>query len=108
LFKDEYGVSILWTARGTKDVRDFAESSKFNFKDTNMIHIHANMTLSIGDTVQLFYSDDQTGIVIPENHMLLQAMLFQRKYTDAFMHTDQLFHMNEKKRMLEEHFARKN
>ena len=108
LFKDEYGVSILWTAKGTKDVRDFAKNSKFNFKDTNMIHIHANMTLSIGDTVQLFYSDDQTGIVIPENHMLLQAMLFQRQYADAFMHTDQLFHMNEKKRMLEEHFAKKN
>jgi glyceraldehyde-3-phosphate dehydrogenase (NAD(P)) len=108
LFKDEYGVSILWTAKGTKDVRDFAKNSKFNFKDTNMIHIHANMTLSIGDTVQLFYSDDQTGIVIPENHMLLQAMLFQRKYTDAFMQTDQLFHMSEKKIMLEEHFAKKN
>ena len=108
LFKDEYGVSILCTAKGTKDVRDFAKNSKFNFKDTNMIHIHANMTLSIGDTVQLFYSDDQTGIVIPENHMLLQAMLFQRKYTDAFMQTDQLFHMSEKKRILEEHFAKKN
>ena len=108
LFKDEYGVSILWTAKGTKDVRDFAKNSKFNFKDTNMIHIHANMTLSIGDTVQLFYSDDQTGIVIPENHMLLQAMLFQRQYTDAFMQTDQLFHMNEKKKILEEYFARKN
>ena len=108
LFKDEYGVSILWAAKGTKDIRDFAENSKFNFKDTNMIHIHANMTQSIGDTVQLFYSDDQTGIVIPENHMLLQAMLFQRQYTDAFVKTDQLFHMNEKKKILETHFARKN
>ena len=108
LFKDEYGVSILWAAKGTKDIRDFAENSKFNFKDTNMIHIHANMTQSIGDTVQLFYSDDQTGIVIPENHMLLQAMLFQRQYTDAFVKTDQLFHMNEKKKTLEAHFARKN
>ena len=108
LFKDEYGVSILWAAKGTKDIRDFAENSKFNFKDTNMIHIHANMTQSIGDTVQLFYSDDQTGIVIPENYMLLQAMLFQRQYTDAFVKTDQLFHMNEKKKTLEAHFARKN
>ena len=108
LFKDEYGVSILWAAKGTKDIRDFAENSKFNFKDTNMIHIHANMTQSIGDTVQLFYSDDQTGIVIPENHMLLQAMLFQRQYTDAFVKTDQLFHMNEKKKTLEAYFARKN
>ena len=40
--------------------------------------------------------------------MLLQAMLFQRQYTDAFMQTDQLFHMNEKKKILEEHFAKKN
>ena len=40
--------------------------------------------------------------------MLLQAMLFQRKYTDAFAQTDQLFHMNEKKKILEAHFARKN
>ena len=38
----------------------------FNFTDTNMVHIHANMTTSIGDTVQMMYSDDQTGIVIPE------------------------------------------
>ena len=44
LFKNEYGIAILWTAKGTKDVRDFAESTKFSFKDTNMLHIHANMT----------------------------------------------------------------
>ena len=31
-----------------------------------MLHIHANMTTSTGDTIQLMYSDDQTGIVIPE------------------------------------------
>ena len=95
-------------ARGRKADDSAEKNSKFNFKDTNMIHIHANMTQSIGDTVQLFYSDDQTGIVIPENHMLLQAMLFQRQYTDAFVKTDQLFHMNEKKKTLEAHFARKN
>ena len=39
----------------------------FSFKDTNMIHIHANMTQKIDDTIQIMYSDDQTGIVIPEN-----------------------------------------
>jgi len=54
------------------------------------------------------YSDDQTGIVIPENHMLMQAMLFQRSYEDAFNHTEKLFHMAEKKKTLEEHFAKKN
>ena len=106
LFENEYGVAILWTAKGTKDVRDFAESTKFNFKDTNMLHIHANMTTSIGDTIQLMYSDDQTGIVIPENYMLLQAMLFQRDYNDALMRTEKLFNMDEKKKLLEKHFSK--
>ena len=108
LFKNEYGIAILWTAKGTKDVRDFAESTKFSFKDTNMLHIHANMTQINRDTVQLMYSDDQTGIVIPENYMLLQAMLFQREYDDALNHTEKLFHMDEKKRLLEEYFAKKD
>ena len=85
VFKDEYGVATIWTAKGTKDVRDFANSMNFSFKDTNMIHIHANMTTSIDDTIQLMYSDDQTGIVIPENHMLMQAMLFQKSFADSFL-----------------------
>lgn len=108
IFKNEYGVATLWTAKGTKDVRDYADSMAFSFKDTNMIHIHANMTLSIGDTVQMMYSDDQTGIVIPENHLLMQAMLFQRSYEEAFKHTESLFNMDAKKRALEEHFAKKS
>ena len=108
LFKNEYGIAILWRAKGTKDVRDFAESTKFNFKDTNMLHIHANMTTSIGDTIQLMYSDDQTGLVIPENYMLLQAMLFQRDYKDALERTEKLFNIDEKKKLLEEHFSKKD
>ena len=108
LFRNEYGVAILWTAKGTKDVRDFAQSIKSNFKDTNMLHIHANMTTSIADTVQIMYSDDQTGIVIPENHMLLQAMLFQRDYNDALKRTEKLFNMDGKKKALEEYFSRKD
>ena len=108
IFKNEYGVATIWTAKGTKDIRDFADTMDFSFKDTNMIHIHANMTTSIEDTVQMMYSDDQTGIVIPENHMLMQAMLFEKPYEDAFKHTESLFHMGEKKKKLEEHFARKN
>jgi len=107
LFKDENGVVVLWTATNTKDVRDFANTMKFSFKDTNMVHIHANMSVSINDTVQIMYSDDQTGIVIPENHMLMQAMLFERSYEDALSHTNELFHMEDKKKLLEEHF-RKN
>jgi glyceraldehyde-3-phosphate dehydrogenase (NAD(P)) len=108
IFTNEFGVATLWTAKGTKDVRDYATSMGFNFTDTNMIHIHANMTVSIGDTVQMMYSDDQTGIVIPENHMLLQAMLFGKSYEDAFSHTESIFKMNEKKQKLEKQFAKKN
>lgn len=107
LFTNEFGVATIWTAKGTKDIRDYAEKMGFNFTDTNMIHIHANMTTSIGDTVQMMYSDDQTGIVIPENHMLLQAMLFGKSYEDAFAHTESIFHMKEKKEKLQEYFAKK-
>ena len=105
LFKDEFGVAVLWTANGTKDVRDFADTMNFSFKDTNMIHIHANMTVSIDDTIQIMYSDDQTGIVIPENHMLMQAMLFKKSFDESFIHTEKLFHMKEKKQLLEKHFS---
>ena len=105
LFKNENGVVVLQNAKSTKDVRDFANTMKFSFKDTNMIHIHANMSVSINDTIQIMYSDDQTGIVIPENHMLMQAMLFNKSYDDAFNHTKKLFYMDEKKQALEEHFS---
>ena len=105
LFQNEFGVAVQWTAKGTKDVRDYADTMNFSFKDTNMIHIHANMTVVIDDTVQIMYSDDQTGIVIPENHMLMQAMLFKKSYEDSFSHTEQLFNMKEKKQLLEEHFS---
>ncbi|TLX95014.1 MAG: type II glyceraldehyde-3-phosphate dehydrogenase [Thaumarchaeota archaeon] len=106
LYKNEYGVATLYNAKGTKDIRDFAESIKFNFKDTNMIHIHADLIEVQDDVVKLTYSDDQTGIVVPENHLLMQAMLFKRKKEDAFKHTEQLFHMEEKKKLLEGHFKK--
>jgi glyceraldehyde-3-phosphate dehydrogenase (NAD(P)) len=106
IFTNEFGVATLWTAKGTKDVRDYANTMGFNFTDTNMIHIHANMTVSIGDTVQMMYSDDQTGIVIPENHMLMQSMLFGKSYQEAFSHTESIFHMIEKKEKLEENFSK--
>jgi glyceraldehyde-3-phosphate dehydrogenase (NAD(P)) len=35
-------------------------------------------------------------------------MLFQREYDEALNYTEKLFHMNEKKRLLEEYFAKKN
>lgn len=105
LFRNEYGVATLYTAKGTKDIRDFAESTKFSLKDTNMIHIHADLLEVQGDVVKITYSDDQTGIVIPENHLLMQAMLFKRSRHDAFKHTEDLFHMEEKKKLLELHFG---
>ena len=108
IFANEFGVATLWTAKGTKDVRDFANAMGFNFTDTNMIHIHANMTVSIGDTVQIMYSDDQTGIVIPENHMLMQSMLFGKSYKEAFAHTESIFKMGIKKEKLEKHFSKQN
>ena len=104
LYKNEYGVATLYNARGTKDIRDFAETTKFSFKDTNMIHIHADMLEIQDDVVKITYSDDQTGIVVPENHLLMQAMLFKRNQNDAFKHTEELFHMEEKKKILEGHF----
>jgi hypothetical protein len=90
-----------------KEVRDYADSMKFSFKDTNMIHVHVNMLEFVGDTIKMMYSDDQTGIVIPENHLLMQAMLFEKAYDDSLKHTEELFHMEEKKKLLEEHFAKK-
>jgi glyceraldehyde-3-phosphate dehydrogenase (NAD(P)) len=107
LYKNEYGIATLYTAKGTKDIRDFAETIKFNFKDTNMIHIHADVIEVQDDVIKMTYSDDQTGIVIPENHLLMQAILFNRKRDEAFKHTEELFHMAEKKKLLEEHFAKK-
>jgi len=35
------------------------------------------------------------------------AMLFQRPYEEAFKHAEELFHMEEKKKTLQEQFAKK-
>jgi glyceraldehyde-3-phosphate dehydrogenase (NAD(P)) len=40
--------------------------------------------------------------------MLLQAMLFKKSYEESFAHTESIFHMVEKKKKLEEHFAKKD
>ena len=71
-----------------------------------MIHIHADLIEVQDDIVKLTYSDDQTGIVVPENHLLMQAMLFKRRREDAFKHTEELFHMEDKKKLLEEYFRK--
>ena len=53
LFASELGVAVLENAKGTKDVREYANSLGYSFTDTNMVHIHANMTVAIGDTLQM-------------------------------------------------------
>ena len=100
----EQAVAILWGAKGTREIREFAASADA-LADTNMIHVHAEMTATRGDTVQVFYSDDQTGIVIPENHMLLQAMLFGRSYQEALARTESLFGLERRKAELEARFS---
>ncbi len=104
VLRPEFGVAILWGAHQTHKIREFA-GSQDALADTNMVHIHAEMTSARGDTVQLVYSDDQTGIVIPENHMLLQAMLFFRPYAEALARTQSLFGLEKAKSSLEAHFS---
>ena len=105
MLKGEPGIAVLETPAGTAQIRECAKDMGFSFVDTNLIHVHANMSSVHGDTVQIMYSDDQTGIVIPENHMLLQAMLDGRSYEDAWSHTKKVFHMEEKKQALQDRFA---
>ena len=51
---------------------------------------------------------NQNWLQIPENHLLMQAMLFEKSYEKAVEHTESIFHMNEKKQKLQEHFAKKD
>jgi glyceraldehyde-3-phosphate dehydrogenase (NAD(P)) len=67
-----------------------------------MVHIHEDILRVQDDTVKLGYSDDQTGMVIPENHLLLQSMVFKRPRDEAVKRTDQLFQMSRKRKILEE------
>jgi glyceraldehyde-3-phosphate dehydrogenase (NAD(P)) len=69
-----------------------------------MVHIHQDILRVQDDTVKIGYSDDQTGMVIPENHMLLQSMVFKRSREDALKRTDSLFQLSKKRKTLEEEF----
>ena len=42
-----------------------------------MVHIHNEVLKIQEDTVKISYSDDQTGMVIPENYMLIQSMFLK-------------------------------
>lgn len=103
-FRNEFGVAIINSAKGTGDVRKKALELGFAHGDTNMVHIHEDILKVQGDTVKIAYSDDQTGMVIPENHLLLQSMIFKRSREEALKRSDTLFQMGKKRKILEEEF----
>ena len=76
----------------------------FQYGDTNMVHIHEEVLRVQDDILKILYTDDQTGMVIPENHLLLQSMVFGRSREQAIKKTDSLFQISRKKRILEEEF----
>lgn len=101
-YRNEFGVAIVNFAKGTGDVRKKAIELGFAHGDTNMVHIHDDILRVQDDTVKLGYSDDQTGMVIPENHLLLQSMVFKRPRDEAIKRTDALFQISKKRKILEE------
>ncbi|GIU70724.1 MAG: glyceraldehyde-3-phosphate dehydrogenase [Candidatus Nitrosocaldaceae archaeon] len=105
IFKDEFGVAILNSARGTADVRKKALEKRYPFGDTCMVHIHADVIRVQDDVLKIAYSDDQTGIVIPENHILLQGMVFKRSRDEALKRTDMIFDLSNRKKELMEEFS---
>jgi glyceraldehyde-3-phosphate dehydrogenase (NAD(P)) len=105
IFDKEWGVVVLNNAKGTADIRKKALELGFPFGDTCMVHIHADVLKTQGDTLKIVYSDDQTGIVAPENHMLMQAMLFKRSKNDALKRTESIFRLNERKKALMDEFG---
>jgi glyceraldehyde-3-phosphate dehydrogenase (NAD(P)) len=105
LFANEFAVAILNSAKGTADVRMKAIELGFEHGDTNMVHIHQDVLRVQGETLKIVYSDDQTGLVIPENHLLLQSMMMRRPRSEALKKTDELFQISNKKGMLEKEFG---
>lgn len=103
-FRNEFGVAILNSAKGTAAIRKKAMDLGFLNGDTNMVHIHQEVLRVQDDTVKISYSDDQTGMVIPENHLLIQSMIHSRPRNEAIKRTDGIFQMTKKRRMLEEEF----
>ena len=104
IYEKEFGVAILSNARGTGDIRKKAIDLGFEHGDTNMVHIHSDTIRTQADTLKLLYSDDQTGMVIPENYLLFQSMLYGRPAHDAYRRTDAIFHIDKKRKTLEEEF----
>ena len=105
IYHDEFGVAVLAKAKGTADIRTKAREFGFKHDDTNMVHIHEETMRKSDDTLKILYSDDQTGIVIPENHLLFQSMIFGRPKSKAYKHTDSIFQISKKREMLEKEFG---
>jgi glyceraldehyde-3-phosphate dehydrogenase (NAD(P)) len=104
IFRKEFGIAILNSAKGTADVRKKAFQLGFQHGDTNMIHIHTEVLKVQDNIVKISYSDDQTGMVIPENYLLIQSMIHRRSRHDAIKKTDNLFEITNKRKLLEEEF----
>jgi len=104
IYEKEFGVAILSNAKGTGDIRKKAIDLGFEHGDTNMVHIHSDTIRTQDDTLKLLYSDDQTGMVIPENYLLFQSMLYGRPARDAYRRTEAIFHIDKKRKTLEEEF----
>jgi glyceraldehyde-3-phosphate dehydrogenase (NAD(P)) len=103
-FRKEFGVAILNSAKGTADIRKKAFQLAFKHGDTNMIHIHAEVLKVQDDLLKISYSDDQTGMVIPENYMLIQSMIHGCSRGEAIKKTDNLFQITRKRNLLEQEF----
>ena len=43
-------------------------------------------------------------MVIPENHLLIQSMVFKEPRRKALAYTDKIFQLSKKKKILEEEF----
>lgn len=104
VFRDEFGVALFGSAKGTADVRNMALQLGFPHGDTHMVHIHQEVLKVQDDVAKIVYSDDQTGMVIPENYLLIQSMFFKRDRNDALKRADKLFQMTRRKRKLEDEF----
>ncbi len=105
IYENEFGVAVLNKAKGTADIRKKAHEFGFEHGDTNMVHIHEETMRKTDDTLKILYSDDQTGIVIPENHLLFQSMMLGRPKKKAYEQTDSLFQISKKRNLLEKEFA---
>jgi glyceraldehyde-3-phosphate dehydrogenase (NAD(P)) len=103
-FRKEFGVAILNSAKGTADIRKKAFELAFQHGDTNMIHIHTEVLKVQDDLLKISYSDDQTGMVIPENYMLIQSMIHGCSRGEAIKKTDNLFQITRKRKLLEQEF----